>query len=137
MIEKVHYIDDDSTALLIFRMVNSKASFAREVVTATNGQKALEYYEQLAQSGQEEQNLYPRLVILDLDMPVMGGWEFLDVFMKDYYIYFPDTQVFIVSSTINPADKEKASQYPCVLKFISKPITVQLLHELSLVLEAQ
>lgn len=131
MINQVLYIDDDLTAQLIFRLASTKAAFATEVRTSTNGQEALDYYKHLA----EEHQLYPHVVLLDLDMPVMGGWEFLDSFMENYYVLCPDTKVFIVSSTIDPADKQKAAQYPCVLDFVSKPITVGLLTGLSLRVE--
>ncbi|WP_247237600.1 response regulator [Telluribacter sp. SYSU D00476] len=135
MINQVLYIDDDVTAQLIFRLASNKAAFATEVHTATNGQQALDYYQQLAE--EQGNQSYPHLVLLDLDMPVMGGWEFLDNFMQTYYVQFPDTRVFIVSSTINPEDKQKAAQYACVLDFVSKPITSELLVTLSHRIEKQ
>ncbi|GAB3162933.1 response regulator [Telluribacter humicola] len=125
MIDQVLYIDDDPTAQLIFRLANSKASFAKEVRTASNGQMALDYYHQLAV--EQGTDVYPHLVFLDLDMPVMGGYEFLDQFVEQYYERFPHTRVMIISSSVNPSDRQKARQYPCVVDFISKPITVEFL----------
>ncbi|MNL85478.1 hypothetical protein D3C87_2138030 [compost metagenome] len=58
----------------------------------------------------------------------MGGWEFLDLFIKDDYSDFnTTTKVIILSSTIDPDDIEKAKTYPIIIDFLSKPITQSML----------
>ena len=71
------------------------------------------------------------LIFLDLNMPVMGGWEFLDHFSGEpYKALFNNIKVIVLSSTIDPHDIEKANTYPMVLQFMSKPITIEMLEEL-------
>ena len=74
---------------------------------------------------------YPSLVFLDLNMPVMDGWEFLDHFSKEEYTSaFKNTKVIVLSSTIDPNDIEKSKTYPMVLDFLSKPITKEIVENL-------
>ena len=69
--------------------------------------------------------------MLDLNMPVMGGWEFLDLFSKnDYPVIFKNCKVIVLSSTIDPDDIKKARTYPMVHDFLSKPITKEMLEGL-------
>ena len=127
MIKKLLCIDDDVTTLMLIKMVTEKASFAKEVVVAMNGKEALAYYENLLNEPASKQADYPGLIFLDLNMPVMNGWEFLEEFVRTYLPQFPDTKVVILSSSANPVDKEKAKLYPIIIGYISKPITADLL----------
>lgn len=127
MIKRLLCIDDDKTTLMLIKMVIEKASFAKEVVTAMNGKEALEFYHNLLKEPADKKADYPRLIFLDLNMPIMGGWEFLDEFVSNLLPQFPDTKVVILSSSANPVDKEKAKQYNSIIGYISKPITADLL----------
>ncbi|WP_247236405.1 response regulator [Telluribacter sp. SYSU D00476] len=132
MINQILYVDDDSTAQSLFNLVNKKAAFAKEVLFATSGQQVLDFYEQLLLKLPAISPLYPELLFIDLVMPIMDGWELLDTWVSKYLPAFPATQVIIISSSINPADRAKVAHYPCVLDFISKPATVPLLNEIRL-----
>jgi CheY-like chemotaxis protein len=125
---KVLCIDDDTVALMLYKIMLTKSLFASEIITALNGQEALDYYKKLSESTLEDEKAdYPRLFFLDLNMPVMGGWEFLDNFKASYFNTFEKTKVIILSSTIDPEDFQKAEQYPMVIKLLSKPLTRDML----------
>jgi len=129
-------VDDDPITLMLCKMVISRASFAKEVITAQNGEEALNYFDELKLNhlGAEIKR-YPELIFLDLNMPVMGGWEFLDHFSKNGYAsIFRDCKVIVLSSTIDPDDINKAKTYSMVLDFLSKPITKQMLEDLKNIL---
>jgi CheY-like chemotaxis protein len=113
-------------------MVISKSSFAHEIVTAQNGEDAINYFDELKLNNLgAEISRYPKLIFLDLNMPVMGGWEFLDHFSQgDYPTLFKDTKVIVLSSTIDPRDIAKSKTYPMVIDFLSKPITKDMLEDL-------
>ena len=128
MIKKLLCIDDDETTLMLIKLVVEKAAFAKEVITKSSAQEALEYYRALSDKSVETD--YPELIFLDLNMPVMSGWEFLEEFIVKYYPGLNDTKVLILSSSTNPVDKTKAQQYPIILGYIPKPITVDLLKKL-------
>ena len=125
-------VDDDPITLMLCKMVISKSSFSKEIITAQNGEEALNYFDNLKLNNLGEKiNNYPTLVFLDLNMPVMDGWDFLDHFSKEEYTsFFKDTKVIVLSSTIDPADINKSKTYPMVIDFISKPITKEVLENL-------
>lgn len=132
MLDLILCVDDDPITLMLCKMVVSRAAFAGEVVTAQNGEEALNYFDDLKLNNLgNEIKRYPQLILLDLNMPVMGGWEFLDHFSKsDYPVLFKDCKVIVLSSTIDPDDIKKAKTYPMVLDFLSKPITKEMLEDL-------
>lgn len=127
MVTKILCVDDDPITLMLYKMVIRKAEFAQEIATARNGEEALEFFSN-SDSSDDKQN-YPKLIFLDLNMPVMGGWEFLDHF-NDKYQSFVDTKVIVLSSTIDPTDIDKAKTYPMVIDFQSKPISKEMLANL-------
>lgn len=124
MLDKILCIDDDPITLMLCKMVITKALFSNEIITATNGEEALKYFNTLKYSNADGKvTEQPQLIFLDLNMPVMGGWEFLDYFNTEDYSDFNTIKVIVLSSTIDPEDLEKAKKYPMVIDFLSKPIT--------------
>lgn len=136
MLDLILCVDDDPITLMLCKMVISKSAFSHEIATATNGQGALQYFEDLKSSDASKPvSKYPKMVFLDLNMPVMGGWEFLDEFSKpEFNDYFPETKVIVLSSTIDPKDIAKSRTYPMVLDFMPKPITKEMLEDLKKVI---
>ena len=128
MLETILCIDDDPITLMLCKMVITKASFSNEIATAKNGEQALNYFDALKNNNSN--NSKPQLIFLDLNMPVMGGWEFLDSFSTPEYSDYHDTKIIILSSTIDPEDLEKSKQYPMVIDFLSKPISKEMLEYL-------
>jgi len=130
--KKVLLIEDDPIAVMLCKKVIEKSSWTSEVDTVSDGGEAIAYYESLiGKSDEEELEKYPRLILLDLNMPVIGGWEFLDEFILNFYPICSETKVVILSSSIVPEDQIKAGQYPLVLDFLSKPIRVKDLEKVS------
>ncbi|GAB3169372.1 response regulator [Telluribacter humicola] len=131
MVDSIVLIEDDEVTRMLSGIVIRKASFARNILTFGNGRQALDYYQGLSESNEETRSNYPRLVFLDLYLPVINGWEFLDEFVREYYPLFKETRVVVLSSSVDPSDEIQAKKYPLVLDFKSKPITVQLLESLA------
>ncbi|MFV5701835.1 response regulator [Flavobacterium sp. XS2P12] len=131
MLDQILCVDDDPITLMLCKKVIIKASFSKETITSQNGEEALDYFNKLKQTNSEsELKKHPKLIFLDLNMPVMGGWEFLDIFNTIDYSEFSTIKVVVLSSTIDPEDLEKAKSYPMVIDFLSKPITTSMLEYL-------
>lgn len=130
MIRKVLCIDDDQITLVLCDLVIKKANFAGEVITAKNGKEGLawfsSYFKTKPLAGDP-----PKVIFLDLNMPVMNGWDFLEDYLMKYSDRLPDTKVVILSSTVNPEDFNRANRYNgVVIDFINKPLTTDGLHDL-------
>jgi CheY-like chemotaxis protein len=109
---------------MLCKKVLSKAQFSKQIDSVNNGEQALVYLDQLLNDIESKSIQVPQLIFLDLNMPVMNGWEFLDVFsQKKYLEVFSKTKIIVLSSTIDPSDIQKAKSYSMVVSFLSKPIT--------------
>lgn len=129
MLDTILCIDDDAITLMLCKKVIIKSSFSHEIITAQNGEEALQYFQTIKEV-KNQSTAPPQLIFLDLNMPVMGGWEFLDFFNKPEFSEFKNIKVVVLSSTIDPEDLEKSKQYPMVIDFLSKPITHTMLEYL-------
>ena len=129
MLELIMCIDDDPITLMLFKKVVQKASFAKEIINAINGQEAITLINTISNTSNQEKK--PQLIFLDLNMPVMGGWEFIDLFNNSNYSNLNKTKIIILTSTIDPEDIKKSKSYPNVIDFLSKPITVEMLDYLN------
>lgn len=128
MLDIILCVDDDPITLMLCKKVIIKAGFSNTILTAKNGEDALQYFDSII--AQKEKNKLPQLIFLDLNMPVMDGWEFLDNFNSEKYSQVNSTKIIILSSTIDPEDLKKSKKYPMVIDFLSKPITINMLNYL-------
>ncbi|HEV7349748.1 response regulator [Telluribacter sp.] len=120
MIKNLLLIDDDEITLKILKLLIVRQHFAENIITRKNGKEGLDYFDELStQPGADE---VPDLILLDINMPVMNGWDFLDDYSQRFETKFPNTKVCMLSSTVDPADFQKASNYACVISFVSKPL---------------
>lgn len=117
-------IDDDPIFVFGTKKIMELSNFCKDFMVFNNGQEALTSLTPLLKSGKD----LPDIILLDLNMPVMDGWQFLDEFIK-----IPSEKkvtIYIVSSSIDPVDLYKADKYDAVSNYIVKPITVNKLQEM-------
>jgi len=130
MINKILCVDDDSISLTISKLLLKRTGFTNDVVTAVDGSDALDYFKDLFATSTDPVADAPSLILLDINMPVMNGWEFLEAYIPLFADKLPQTKVIILSSTIDPEDFSRAKKFPVVAQFVSKPLSVENLAEL-------
>lgn len=130
MINKILCVDDDSISLTISKLLLKRTGFTNDVVTAVDGSDALDYFKDLFATSSDPLADAPSLILLDINMPVMNGWEFLEAYIPLFADKLPQTKVIILSSTIDPEDFYRAKKFPVVAQFVSKPLSVENLAEL-------
>jgi len=117
-------IDDDDINIFIIKKIVEKTGFAVNMVAKTNGQLAIEYLEEIAEDPQQ----FPHLILVDINMPVLNGWEFIEAYEKMNIKKAVD--MYMLSSSVYENDIEKAKTYKVVKGFISKPLSIDRLIEL-------
>ena len=134
MLDTVMLIDDDDVTLLICSLRLKKSHFCKELLTYENADDALLYFEKQLSLPENERKI-PELIFLDLNMPYMNGWDFLEELDKKYPTFITQTQIVILSSSVNPDDAERASFDPLIMGFISKPLNEEGLKKIEKLLE--
>lgn len=121
MEEKVIYIIDDDKANNFLTRIMLEDEGLTNFRQFRLVDEAMEELKRLA--GEKLENEYPALILLDLNMPVKTGWDFLEEFRSLPHEITFNAKIYLLSSSDYRGDHEKAKAYPEVLDFLDKPIT--------------
>lgn|SRR5690606_20920749 len=116
---KILIIDDDEINNFIATKLIDRITPVVTVFTRLNGKEGIEFLEE---NIKDKDNL-PDIILLDINMPIMNGWEFLDAFEKIKDRIGKNIKINMLSSSVYNDDITKAQTYSTVSKFISKPLT--------------
>jgi CheY-like chemotaxis protein len=118
-IKNLAIVDDDEIYIYLTKKIISETKLVENVKTFKNGKEILEFLEK--NSSLPEQ--LPEVIFLDLSMPVMDGWGFLEEYIALKPSIGKLITIYIISSSISPFDLERASNISVVTDYIIKPIT--------------
>ncbi len=116
---RIFIIDDDEIFVFLTKKTILSASNSAEVISFCEAESALEFIK----AHIESHDLLPDYVLLDLSMPVMDGWAFLEEYAKITPLKKGNTRLYILSSSISPHDIEKVKKNELVCDFLIKPLT--------------
>lgn len=122
---KVLIIDDDPIHQRIAQIMITKHQLYDEFISYTEAGKALDF---LTENYNQEESL-PDVILLDLNMPVMDGWDFLEHFEKLKDTLAKGIRIFIVSSSVDEKDISRSQSYSSVKGFISKPLSPDIIRK--------
>lgn len=117
-------IDDDPLNNTICRLTIKKALGEVDVVTFTDPHEGFEYVGTSFNGGNDHS---PAVLFLDINMPIMNGWEFLERYENLEYHVKEHIRLFIVSSSVDSKDVERASINKNVIKYLPKPVTKEII----------
>jgi CheY-like chemotaxis protein len=112
-------IDDDQVYQLVMRRAIEQSGMVKDVLQFYDGEEAINYFKEKHQHPEA----LPELILLDINMPYMDGWQFLDEFIKIPFKGEYQRTIYIISSSSTMEDLNKAKQYSIVSGYHIKPIT--------------
>ncbi|MBC6997731.1 response regulator [Cytophaga sp. FL35] len=124
-LKSICIIDDD--AISVFGLKRALKKYDGETdpnpLVFENGQDAIDEFEELIEGNQP----LPSVIFIDLNMPIMNGWEFVEEFKRIHPSEKTTPLILIMSSSIDPADAEKAKSYGLDDNYLSKPVSKEIL----------
>ncbi|MEQ8414356.1 MAG: response regulator [Imperialibacter sp.] len=121
MVDLACIIDDDQIYVFGLKKLIDFHKYSKNLLVFKNGAEAIKYMKPLITSSDE----LPDVILLDINMPVMDGWQFLDEFVKIKPLIKKKITIYMVSSSIDEADLERAKTYEEVSDFIVKPVKAE------------
>ena len=122
-------IDDDVIYQTIIKKLIKKSEAYSANFSFSNGNEAIIG---LKKTLEEDNNNLPDIILLDINMPILDGWEFMDEFQTLKSKINKKINIYIVSSSIAVEDKKKAETYGEIMRYMSKPVSVDVLVNLAL-----
>lgn len=116
-------VDDDDTTNYLNERLLKNLNAAEKILIMKDGEEAINYLTKACQLGRSDEQPCPDLIFLDIKMPVMDGFEFLDAFREANLELPQEFNIMMLTSSASFYDLEKLKQYPEVKKHYSKSLT--------------
>ncbi len=132
MYSSVLIVDDSNIDRFISETVIRKDGFAARIISYNAVDKGLEYLQSHADNPEE----LPEIIFLDVNMPVMDGFDFLNNFLNLPESIQKHCTIFMISATNSVDDFERIKSYPIVRKFFEKPLSIETLNAIKIYMDS-
>ena len=119
-------VDDDELFTFMTKKIIEKTNLANQIRIFENGKLAIDFLDATS----EKKELLPEVILLDLSMPVLDGWGFLEEYILLKPRLAKKITLYIVSSSVSPKDHQRAKEYSDISDFIIKPMTTEMFIDL-------
>jgi CheY-like chemotaxis protein len=126
-LKSILMVDDDNSTNFLHELILKNAGCTEHFHFSLNGEEALNYLRQQYQS----KGTLPEIIFLDINMPVMNGWEFLEEFALLPAEIRQSVKVVMLTTSVNPDDEERAISIPWVKAFRNKPVSESMIQEIA------
>jgi len=113
-------VDDDQDDNYFHRIIIDEMNITERVEVISSGIQALDFLK-------KEGNIWPDIIFLDINMPRMSGWEFIEAYKELVAVQKEKVIVVMLTTSENPEDKKRKEQYSEIAEFNTKPLTEELL----------
>lgn len=120
-VNTLYLVDDDDIFQFLTRRIIEETRLVGEIKIFSNGLRALEFLKSVQNTPEE----LPEIILLDLSMPIMDGWDFLEEYIMLQPFLGKKISIYVVSSSIAPSDIQRAQSISEVTDYIIKPVTVE------------
>ncbi|MCX6207193.1 MAG: response regulator [Bacteroidetes bacterium] len=112
-------IDDDKVYQFTAKMILEATGLTSSIKTFFNGKEAIDF---LCIPENQQEGSIPDVIFLDINMPIMNGWNFLEAFDQMKHELPKNIVIYVVSSSVDESDIQKSRSYPAVTDYVIKPI---------------
>lgn len=123
-------IDDNDLDNFINEKMLETTFFSKNIYISTDGKQALDFLNDFFSSNGNSNTIYPEIVFVDINMPIMGGFEFIENFKKFNDENSLKCKIVILTSSINNEDKLRSEKMSRSIVFVNKPLTNEILNSL-------
>lgn len=120
-------LDDNELDNFINQKVIEACHFAAKVYVNTSSKSALEFLNNLSISSTDKVDIFPEIIFIDLNMPMMDGFQFIENLKKSQPKKIESLKLVILTSSTNPNDKQRAAEISKNIIFLNKPLTSDML----------
>lgn len=117
-IDTLCIVDDDSVFQMLTRIIIEKTQRVQKIKIFSNGKQAIDFLN----SVHDQPDELPEIILLDLNMPVMDGWGFLEEYLLLKPRIGKEILIYVVSSSIDPEDVQRARKISEVTDYVIKPV---------------
>jgi CheY-like chemotaxis protein len=124
-LDLVLLIDDDDLANTLNSIILRQSGLVNSIEAVRSGDKGLQALE-VCQS----ENKWPAIIFVDINMPGINGWEFITIFGEKFATFKRKCIICLLSSSLDPRDREKVNTSEFIDFFISKPLSIEIVSDL-------
>ncbi len=125
--KSVMLVDDNEIDNIINEKIMESNQFSEKILVFQSGQEALDFLK----VNEKNSEMLPEIIFLDINMPIMDGFQFLDVFEKYGSEVISKCRIIMLSSSISPKDIDRAASSIYVKKYLNKPLTARYLNAIT------
>ena len=123
-------IDDNNLDRLVNQRILEVNNFAEIIYENSSTMSAIEFLKKLEISSDENAQLFPDCIFVDLNMPLNDGFQFIDMFYNQFKHNYKSCKLFVLTSSLNPNDKVRVHKVDSSIPFINKSLTQDILASL-------